>query len=199
MDAPKKKRGNLDKLNPTDQDLIFSHCNPAGTTLAQGVLWIKDTFNVKISENRLSVWLRHRRVELSNAARLESLRNTRDSAILIGKVVGSATGITVANSVLISQAIFEQLSLPEEERDEKRLTSYMQLALKARDQEIRESSLALQTDRFQFDAAAAALKKAGDLQQINQTGGDELAKVEAAIKVLFGERPAVTDFREEAA
>jgi hypothetical protein len=186
---PRKKTGNLDKLDPIDQDLVYSHCEPAGMTLLEGVEWIKDTYGIVISMNRLSVWLRKHRVARSNEGRLEKLREARDSAMLIGRVVGTATGITNANSTLIAQAVFEELGKAPGERNEERLVAFMELGLKAKREENRAAALRVIEEKFRFDAAAAALKAAGELQAINASGGDEREKVKRAITVLFGEGP----------
>jgi hypothetical protein len=64
------------------------------------------------------------------------------------------------------------------------------LVLKARDQELSEQQLALDRDRFQFDAAKACLKKLPELKAIaSDTAMDEDAKLLAVREKLFGEIP----------
>jgi hypothetical protein len=70
----------------------------------------------------------------------------------------------------------------------------MQLAIKARDQEIREQTVMLQARRFYFDASKAVLREADKLEEINKGPGDEREKIDKIILLLFGERPDVTDF-----
>jgi hypothetical protein len=185
----RKKRGSLNTLDDIDQDLVFSHCEPASVTLEDGIEWIKETYSVEIKKSALSDWLRKRRIEHSQSARFDKIREDKACATMMGKVFGTALELASGNVKMIQQAIFEELQKPIGERAEKRLGLYMDLAIKARAQEIKQQALALDKDRFQFNAARSALKAAAQLQQINQTGGDERSKIEQASLLLFGEDP----------
>jgi hypothetical protein len=123
------------------------------------------------------------------SVRLGQVCDARDHATLIGDVIASATAITNANVSLIAQAVFEELMKPAEERDEARVARYMAVALKARDQEIKDKSLCLAERRFQFDASKAALKESAKLQEINQTSEDEDEKIKKVTLLLFGPEP----------
>ena len=64
------------------------------------------------------------------------------------------------------------------------------LVLKARDQEIDAQQLSLARDKFQFDAAKAALAKLADLREIaNNKGLSDEAKLTQARLKLFGDIP----------
>ena len=98
---------------------------------------MKARFNFKVSGIALSRWLGQHRAERSIGPRLEQIRQARDQAMLIGKVVGTATDITEANIVLIAQAVFEELVKAPEERDEAKLAQYMALGIKVKDQSLK--------------------------------------------------------------
>ncbi len=121
------------------------------------------------------------------AASLRKIEENRDRATLIGNAVGAAMAFTKANGVLFAQAVFEELQKPAKKREQSRLVQYMTMALKA-------GAASLAYERFRFDAAKKAMECLGDLQQINEEGGDEEEKIEKAIAVLFGERPENTTF-----
>jgi hypothetical protein len=148
MPAPRKKLGRLNALDPIDQDLVFSHCERADVTLEEGAEWIATTYNVAISVQALSVWLRHRRVENSTAHRLERIRDNQAAATLLGKVIGSSSDVDEVNIKLIQQAIFEELQKPPDDRNEKRLTEYVDLGLKAANNQLKKRNLDLEVDKF---------------------------------------------------
>ena len=146
--AAKKPRGDMRmaKLSAKDQEDVFAHCSKF--TLKLGVVWLLETYKVTLCRSSLGRWLSQRRLHENAPEALEKLRYTRDFVRLIQRVFKSATGITTANSVIMAQAVFEELAKPEKKRNEERLTSYMQLALKARDQELKETAIALGNDKF---------------------------------------------------
>jgi len=185
----KKKRTNLDVLDPLDQELVFSHCNTAPVTLVKGCEWIKRTYNIETSPTRLSAWLQNQRAEKSEGARLQQIREESAKATLIGKVLAVALDLNEVNSRMIQQAVFQELQKEPEERNEKRLVAYMDLAIKSRAQEVKEKTVALQARRLYFNASKEALKCAAELQEINKGDGDEMEKIEKAMVVLFGEDP----------
>jgi uncharacterized protein (DUF342 family) len=186
MTNPRKTRADsrLSHLTADQRDEVFAHCE--SVSLAEGVAWLKVTFNLTLSEMSLSKWLARQRVHCSVASRLEQIRIARDQATLIGKVVGSATEITDTNIALIAQAVFEELLKPADERDEDKLAKYMSVGLKARNLNLKARSNDLAFERFHFDSAKKALDFAPELQRINNSGLDERAKIEEAMTLLFG-------------
>ena len=190
LNRKKRPENQISRLTPSQRDAAFTHCETV--SLSEGVLWIKDQFNIRVTARTLSAFLREQRLARSMEPELNRLRDNRDRASLLGQVVNSATSLTVANSVLFSQAIFEEFRKPDDKRDETRLIHFMELALKAREQELKASAIDLSFDRFHFDVAGAALKHASKLQRIHESTASERAKLEKAIKLMFGEKP--TDF-----
>jgi len=184
----------MSKLTPEQQEAAWLHCEYV--SLPEGVLWLKSQFNLTTSRSALSNWLRRRRAKNSLDACFNRLLDTREQALLIGKLFRSATKITVANSVLISQAAFEELQKKSEDRDDAKISTLMRLALQAKEQEIKEKVVALQAHRLQFDAAKVVHRKFKELKDIDDGDGDEATKIEKVMLLLFGERPDVTDFSE---
>jgi hypothetical protein len=158
----------------------------------EGVSWIKEQFNIDLSASALGIWLRKRRIDANFALHLESIRDDTERARLVAEVFGAAATLTKANSVLIAQAVFEEFRRPAAERDEKRLTQYMNLALKGR-------SVDLAYDRFYIDSARKASEHAAEIQKINDGEGDETEKIQEVIRLLFGEEPENTTFQPEPA
>lgn len=120
---------------------------------------------------------------------LDKLRDASNFATLVGKAVGTATEINEANSVLISQIVFEEMRKPAGERDEERLVAYMKLALQAWAQVLRSRAVDLGYNRFKFDAAKRARECVKELREIDEGDGDEREKIEKAMVVLFGPKP----------
>jgi len=168
-------------LSPEQRRMVCAHCETV--SLDQGIRWIKEEFGLTISSSALSRWLRRRRDDQAADHRLEEIRDDSRRAALIGKVFGAANTLAEANTVLVAQAVFEELRKPAAERDEKRLAQFMNLALKAR-------TVGLAHHRFHFDAAKRATQCAAQLQKISQEAGGEREKIEKAMVVLFGEEPS---------
>jgi hypothetical protein len=185
----RKIRGDalLNRLKPEQQDEVIAYCE--STTLEAGVAWLKAQFNIGISTCALSRWLKKQKLDVAAAIRLKEIRAARQYATLIGKAVGSTSELTEANSVLIAQAVFEELLKPEEKRDQARVAKYMNVALKAKDQQMRDKSLSLAESRFRFDASKSALREAARLHEINQGPEDEREKIEKVMLLLFGPKP----------
>jgi len=72
----------------------------------------------------------------------------------------------------------------------KEIKNLFMLVLKARDQELDERQLTLARDRFEFDAAKAALEQLPALKKISSDRGlDRNQKLDAIRRRLFGEVP----------
>lgn len=185
----RKIRGDslLNRLKSEQQDEVIALCE--SSTLDDGVKWLKAQLNIEISKCALSRWLKKQKMDAAASIRLQEIRASRQFATRMGKAVGSATEITETNSVLIAQAVFEELMKKDKERDETRLTKYMSVALKARDQEMRDKALSLAESRFRFDASKAALREAARLHEVNQGPEDEQEKIDKAMLLLFGPKP----------
>jgi hypothetical protein len=182
---PRKTRpeSRMQRLTRQQKDEAFDYCQTA--TIKDAVRWLTEQFNLRIGKSALAAWLQRERLERSMAAELAELSDNQQASSLITDVAPAPTPITVANSVLFASAIFNEFRKPASERDENRLIRYMDLALKARELEIRESAVQLAFERFHFDAAR---KPANSALQDNPA--DERQKTEEAMLLLFGEPPS---------
>jgi hypothetical protein len=176
----------MHRLTPKQQDTAFAHCQ--SISVRDAVRWLKEQFNVTLSKSALNRWLQQQRIERSMAAELAELRDNQQGALLINDVAAASTPLTVANSVLFANAVFNEFRKPPGERDENRLVRYMDLALKARDLEIRASAVQLAAERFRFDAARKSSHQSD--AEFHAQAADELQKTEEAMLLLFGEQPA---------
>lgn len=174
------------RLTPQQKDTAFDYCQTA--PLKDAVPWLKQQFNLTISKSALAAWLHQQRIERSMAAELAQLRDTQQGASLINGAAGASTPITVANSILFASAVFNEFRKPADQRDENRLVRYMDLALKARDLEIRASAVQLAFERFRFDAARKSPDQS-DTPSPAQAALDRRKTEEAAL-LLFGDPPA---------
>jgi hypothetical protein len=189
-DQYRKPRGDasLNRLTPEQQDEVMAQCE--SLTLLEGIAWLNTQFNIELSDRALSRWMTRKRKEATASTRLIDIKTARVHSRLIMKATESATEITAANVVLIAQAAQDELMKEAKERDETRLAKYMSVALRARDQEMRNIALSLAETRFRFDASKAALREAARLQEINQGPEDEQEKIEKVMLLLFGPEPA---------
>jgi hypothetical protein len=190
MPIHRKTRPNarMQRLTPLQKDSCFAHCET--TPVREAVRWIKAQFNITISKSSLSAWLREQRIERSMSAELAALRDNHYGASLVSDVAGASTPITVANSVLFASAVFNEFKKSPAERDENRLVRYMDLALKARDLEIRASAVQLSFERYRSDAARKPANCPSDPQSLAESYADEREKIEKAMLLVFGEEPA---------
>ena len=148
MTSLSKPQTPLDSLDPEHQASAFAHCEQAGVTLEEGVSWLRETYNIQLSSAGLGEWLKEQRLARSESARLQQIREDTARAALLGKVFGGTLEISETSIRMIQQAIFQELLKPAHERDESRLSAYMNLAIKARAQDLKSENIALQHEKF---------------------------------------------------
>jgi len=175
------------RLTPEQKDTAYSHCQTL--SIREGVRWLKEKFNLSTNRKTLGSWLQEQRIERSMAAELADLRDNQQGASLIKDVAPDVTPLTVANSVLFASAVFKEFRKPDGERDENRLIRYMDLALKARDLDIRASAVRLSLERFHLEAAKKSADSTGELQMGWDGGSEDRKKIQKAMDLVFGEEP----------
>lgn len=90
---------------------------------------------------------------------------------------------------IIGQSAFEA-SMKGEKLDPKLVFNFTKLVMHAKKQSMEEADLKLQREKFEFDAAAACLKKLPSLKVIAQkTGLDQKEKINQIRLQLFGAAP----------
>lgn len=184
MPLPRKPapQSRMLRLTPEQQEAAFAHCNAA--PLRDAVHWLKAQFNLTISKSALGTWLQDQRIERSMHDELASLRENQRGATLVNEIAAAAAPITMANSVLFANAIFNEFRKPDGVRDENRLIRYMDLALKARDIEVRAAAVHIASERLRF-----LKSKPANCTDCITDPPDEAEKTDRAMALLFGEPP----------
>jgi mevalonate kinase len=194
--AARKTNSNskLDALSPEQQEMVFAQCN-SNMSLEAGAKWLAAEFGVEISGARLGKWLEKRRIDNDFAELMSNIRADADRAQLLSREIGKASGMDEALITMLGQALFETLRSKVKSKVKLRGKAAALLSMVveafAKDRKSRADVLTANTqrDRFQFDAAKAALDAAADLQEISRSKGSEREKVERAITRLFGTKP----------
>jgi hypothetical protein len=150
-------------LKPDQQELVFAACKDL--TLEKGVPWIEEHLKIQVSAPALSRWLKKKREDKAHLERFDKIRDASEHATLIRDAFGTGGEITDANIVCFTQAVFEEFTKDDGNRDEKRLVRYMDLALKARDQELKARGIELGVEKFK---AALRTKLEAGLEALAQ-------------------------------
>ena len=176
----------MQHLSQEQKDATFAHCQTV--RIVDGVRWIKEHLNIRIGKSALGSWLQQERVRRPMLPVLAEIRDNQQGASFVSEA-GAPTPLTVANSLLFANAVFKEFNKPEAERDENRLIRYMDLALKARDLEIRASAVQLSYERLRLEASKKAGGSAGEAPMPGEGTCDDREKTEKAMRLLFGEPP----------
>jgi len=181
-------------LTPDQREVAWLNCEQM--SLKEGVLWLKAQYGIETNTKGLSAWLRKLRAQKSLDEYLDRLRFTKEQALIIGNACQSAAAFDRANTVVISQLVFEELQKKPADRNEPRLIEMIRLSLQAGEQDIKKKSVNLQQHKFQFDSAGAVRRHFNQLKEIEDGPGDETEKINQVRLLLFGERPDITDFSD---
>jgi len=153
IDRKTRSDSHMQCLTAAQKEAAYAHCQTA--SLRDAVLWLRQKFNIQISKTALARWLQRQRIERLMVADLTDIRDHHEAAALIKDAAETSTPLTIANSVLFANAVFKEFRKPDGQRDENRMIRYMNLALTARDLEIRARSVELACERLHFTAATA--------------------------------------------
>lgn len=192
--ASRKPNAKLDALPPEQQEMVFAQCN-SGMTLEAGAKWIAAEFDIEISGPRLGKWLEKRRIDNDFSELMSNIRADADRAHLLSNAVGDVAGMNEALVAMLGQALFETLRSKDKQKIKLQgkaaalLSMVVEAFAKDRKSKADVVVAGTQRDKFQFDAAKAALGAAADLQEISRSKGSEREKVERAIARLFGNKP----------
>lgn len=185
------------QITPAQRDEVFAYIE--GHTLDEAQAFIASTFQLDLSTTAIGRWAEKRRragADFKFRRLLADIKADQEQAIELGSAVGVAAELNDANVVMLSQALFEakRTGNPAAVKAAAKLFS-MVLESVAKSKTAAANLIAAETgrDKFQWDAAKAALGSAAELQRINEGSGDEDAKVELAIVSLFGTRPNITN------
>jgi hypothetical protein len=181
-----KPRSDAKLLNlPEEQLAQLSDWLLSGMPYHKAKALVKETFHVETSLAALSNFYETICCSALIARRQQAVSTADEIATAAQTKPGRFDAATID---ALKQKAFElSISPMSNPKDVKNLFS---LVLKARDQEIDEKQLSLARDKFQFDAAKAALDKLQDLRDIaNNKGLSDEAKLTQARLKLFGELP----------
>jgi len=197
--ASRKSKSLIDrKLSVEARDMFFAAAEKMNLDEAAALL--EREFDVKLSAKSVGLWLGERRTQAAIASRdaqfqtrlLEiaaSSKNAQELRDLLGKL----DVLTEANLALLSES-FMAAQLKGDAKEIKNLAFLFSAVLDATAKS-RRADAAVQDsitsrDKFQFDAAKACLKHAKELYQISCSTGTENEKLEAAVGLVFGQKPA---------
>src|SRR4051812_45974033 len=180
----------LDALTPEQQEMVFAHCETV--KLEDGARWLQAEFDVELSPQRLAKWLEKVRNDRAFSDLLAEIRADADRAEHVADALGDVAQLNDSNIKMLSQALFAAQRTGNTKAVKNAVFGLsMIVEALAKDRSATASVITAETsrNRFQFDAAKAALAAAGDLQQIQKSSGSEREKVERAIDRLFGAKP----------
>lgn len=179
---------------PENRDALFNVVE--GGTLQEAQAWLWETLKIRRSLDAISSWAQSERTERAFADQLAKLRSNQERAASIAQEVGDAFDIAKANVALLGQALLDaQLAGDEAAKAKAAQLMFFALSSIAKNKQADAQMLAARTahNKFQFDAAKAALAAAADLQEIARSAGSEREKVQRAVDRLFGERPETVE------
>ena len=197
MSDEPKSRSEIDKhLSEEERDGLFALVE--STTLKEGAAWLRTRYDIDLSPTALGKWAEKRRRKSKDVAfqeLLAGLRYDNEQASAVAAEIGSAAQLNDANVMLLGQALFSarRTGDPAEIKNAAKLFA-MVLEANAKAKTAEASVIVAETgrNRFQFDAAKAALAHAEELQRINTSKGSEREKIERAILAVFGRHPTQT-------
>ena len=194
MSDDPKSRSEIDKrLSEEEREAFFALVE--GSTLKEGAAWLWLHYEIKLSPTAVGKWCEKQRRKADDyrfQQLLGDLRHDTQQASVIAAQVGNAAQLNDANVVMLSQALFSarRTGDPGELKTAAKLFA-MVLEANAKAKAAEASVIAAETsrDKFQYDAAKAALEKAAELQRIHASAGSQREKILRAMETVFGRRP----------
>jgi hypothetical protein len=183
----KKPRADSTLLNlPEEQMSTLCDWLLSGLPQAKVLTLLQKEFKVKTSNASLSRFYE----KVCVPALLERRRRAVAQAEAIAEDAKKAPGqFDEAIIDSIKQTVVSVASSPTP--DAKMVKDLFSLALKANAQALNKEQISLEREKFEFDAAKAALAHLPALREIaNARGMDDAAKLQAVRKKLFGEVPS---------
>ncbi len=183
----KKPRSDSTLLNlPEGQLSALCDWLLSGLPQAKVLALLEKEFKIKSSKPALSRFYE----EVCVPALLERRRRAVETAEVIAQDAKKAPGQFDAAIIdSLKQAVIAITSLPNP--DSKQVANLFNLVLKANAQALNKEQISLEREKFEFDAAKAALTHLPALREIaNRRGMDDAAKLQAVRKRLFGEVPS---------
>jgi ribosomal protein L23 len=194
--ARKSTGSKLDVLSAEDRESLLELADGSEgvmpVSLEELVERILTKWDIKLGKSALGEWLAKQRDAKEFDAWLDKVGNASGQADAIVEAAGKSGQLTeaaitglgtalnlalVSGNPLITESAAKSFSaLLTAHASNKKADAAIDMAQTAR-------------EKFQFDAAKAALAHAEELQEINRDETDDKTKVARAIKRLFGEKP----------
>jgi hypothetical protein len=183
----RKPRSDAKLLNlPEEQQAQLADWLLSGIPYQTVKKMVQDSYSIDTSLGALSSFYNNVCGAALIARRQRAVSTADDIASAAAATPGKFDSATID---ALKQKAFELSINPGS--DPRDVKSLFMLVLKARDQQLDQDHLALDRDKFQFDAAKACLEKLPELKTIAADRGmSEDDKLTAARKALFGELPA---------
>lgn len=189
---PRKSTGSkLDVLSAEDRALVCEWADNSDS-LVEIVERISVRWSISIGKSALGEWLAKQREAKEFDAWLDKVGSASVRADIIADAAGKSGQLTEAaitglgtalqialiggNPIVAESAAKSFAALLTAHASNKKADAAVEMAGTAR-------------EKFQFDAAKAALAHAEELQEINRDEVDETIRVQRAIKRLFGDKP----------
>jgi hypothetical protein len=169
------------KLIDADQQQLFEWIKLLGFEKARlkAIDDLGHTFSIGSLHNAYHYWMR-----ADSENRIFQAVTGADA--IIDAAADNLPKINHAMEAMLNQAAFEAVL----SKDPEAIKTLVELTLKVSKAGMEEKALQLQIDRFQFDAAKAAMKHAAELKSIaGDKGMSNDAKIDAVRRRLFGSIP----------
>lgn len=183
----KKPRSDSKLLNlPEEQQAQLAELLLGGMSYTKAKAVVQKKFGCSCSLSALSDFWESVCAPEILRRRSRSVKMSDEFAELVKKQPGSWDKVLLDQ---VKQKAFDMANDPNFKAES--LFFLMQLVLKGRDQDLKKADISLKRDKFEFDAAKAALKFVKELKSISRDPSlDENAKVQAARLKLFGVLPS---------
>ena len=203
MPRPKASKTRPDSLdvalgNDEAREAVFAFLE--ANTLEATQRLLKAEYDIERSIAAIGAWAEARRAQAKFNGFLEKIRTSKERAGEVAQAVGSVSDLTEANVALLAQGLLDA-QLAEDPALKKEAAGLIFFALGglAKNKDADAKMLAAKTAhrKFEFDAAKAALKHAGKLQEIAKSAGSDHEQVGQAVELMFGKPPAPGEAGEE--
>lgn len=186
----KKKRADsvLDKLPPNQRATLEGWLFTDNLSYTDAVKKLWEDFNVRVAPSSLSSFWQ----ECSQRRMLSEIAtSSQDAHLVVDAIKANAGEMSKATSALIARIAFEESRKGGGKMNREMIVDLTRLAMKERELAIKEAELSLAREKFEFDAAKAALKELPALRKIASDNSlndqDKLTQVRLR---LFGSAPA---------
>lgn len=194
---PRKSTGSkLDVLSAEDRELVCAWADGGDGAEPLGVVELAERIGVRwgitIGKSAVAEWLAKQRDEAEFDAFLSKVSESAIRADTIAEAAGKSGQLTEAAISGLGTALQLALIGGKAEVAENAAKAFSALLTAHASNKKADAAIemaATAREKFQFDAAKAALAHAEELQEINRDATDDKTKVERAIKRLFGEKP----------